>query len=77
MFQQYRSPRAPELYVIRGLNEPLFMEYSSESRSWKFCHPVSEDILPLEPDFSRLICEQELCGGDEEEPNAEGYNFLT
>jgi hypothetical protein len=75
-FVHYRAAGASELYMIRGFEEPCFMEYDQETQSWKFCHQIAPAIKAMEESLSRAICDHEQCGGDEDD-NPDAYNFLT
>jgi|GEM_PF-5713182 len=47
------------IYMISGLDEPLFMGYSTEEQEWHFLNTVPDQLFEVEEEFSEAIAEQE------------------
>ncbi len=76
VFLHYRSKDGPDLYVVKGLEHPCFMQFDEQARSWKFLHPVSQTLQAAELSISAVICEYEECG-KAEGSSYDGYDFLS
>ena len=57
------------IYMITGLDEPLFMGYNAEENDWQFLTDVDDSLLDIEDDISEAICEFEQSDAIEEQEN--------